>query len=607
MKRIFSLILLVVPCILVLSCKKGGNEEEGGTAQLGVVIKDAKEIYEVPEHQSLTLTLSVAANPVSEEGYTITLSADPSLAAGYNSRKGTSYPVLPSEAYSIPSATLMLPRYSAKSTTCEIKLKGEGCETDKVYVLPVAIDGVQGGTHFQAPDELAAYILFKVGAATAEGAGTKESPYIIKSVESFMLMNSLMKDNDKTYFKMTADIDFSDVEFSESNPWTPVSATEGRTADFDGGGHTLSNFKADAGIFSILEGCVHDLTIDGAVITCGKKNLGGIVAGTAGTSEAAEETIAKNIVIRNSSISNNYTRTGSLFGYLKGGVVENVEAACTVSCADARVGGLIGRVDSGSLTNCSASGNVTGKIYYVGGLVGEMVTATVTNCHASVKVFADTEDPTNYSRCGGLIGEITDGATIENCYATGDVQGTKHYGGGLIGVAGGDNGTVTINRCYATGNVTMATGSNWAHAGGLVGSAGGNTTINISNCYATGKIICERYSSGFFGSIYGDNATVNITNSYTTSDVSGINRLFGIVLGAKDPEKKDGVPTGVAICNCSGFIAWNVSEKPFCYPEDAIPLTGNYYGTEGTVSQHATELGWSTDIWDLSSDYPTLK
>ena len=59
--------------------------------------------------------------------------------------------------------------------------------------------------------------------------------------------------------------------------------------------------------------------------------------------------------------------------------------------------------------------------------------------------------------------------------------------------------------------------------------------------------------------------------------------------------------------SCSGFIAWNVSNWAFCYPADAVPTAGNYYGTEGTVSSQAVTLGWSTDIWDLSGDEPKLK
>ena len=67
MKRIISL-LAVFSCLLTLSCKK---EENGGNnntpAQLGVEVVDAQALYEVAEHQTLTLEVAAVANPTSAE------------------------------------------------------------------------------------------------------------------------------------------------------------------------------------------------------------------------------------------------------------------------------------------------------------------------------------------------------------------------------------------------------------------------------------------------------------------------------------------------------------------------------------------------------------
>ena len=215
----------------------------------------------------------------------------------------------------------------------------------------------------------------------------------------------------------------------------------------------------------------------------------------------------------------------------------------------------------------------------------------------------------NYSRAGGLIGQIEGNATIEKCFATGNVQGEGHMAGGLIGVVGADDITVSISKCYATGSVTLPHGEsgNWAHAGGLLGTIGGKGTgaapiVNIDNCYSTGAITVRRYSGGFVGSIYSKPGKLNVTNSYTTSDISGVvvSDRCGSFIGLADAMDK-----GSAI-TCKGFVAWDTSARGFSY-NDCVPVEGNYWGTEGTVSQQASKFGWDSSVWDLSGNEPKLK
>ena len=232
-----------------------------------------------------------------------------------------------------------------------------------------------------------------------------------------------------------------------------------------------------------------------------------------------------------------------------------------------------------------------------------MNSGTIKNSHATGNVSSTSG---NYTRGGGLVGEIGNTVTIEKCYATGNVTGTGHFGGGLVGVVGAwkddkdvaHGAQLTLSSSYATGNITLPITQNFAHAGGVLGSvstAGGKAVIN--NCYATGAITVRRYSSGFVGSTYPD-TSVEITNGYTTSNLSGINlvELCGTVIGKNDGK-----------ISCTGFVAWKGSDLLFCYPADAVSTAGNYYGNEDTVSAQAKKLGWSEDIWDLSKDLPTLK
>ena len=625
MKKVFSAFFILLPSLFLFSCKEeNGGKTDDKTAVLSVVVKDAQAIYEVAEHQSTNIDVTVTADPTSAEAYTITLGVKPDLVATYNTKNGTDYLMLPAAAYSIPSTTVMLPRYSAKSTTCQLRLIAEGCEQDQIYLLPVVIEAVKGGTNFEAPEEKAAYILFKVLPAEQEGSGTTSDPYVIKDVETFLKIGSLLKDDATVYFKMIADVDLSSLEFTEENPWTPfntasdddaIALAEKRKVVFDGNGHKLSNFHGGGALFGIFAGTVKNLTLDGFAVECLVNNAGGLFAGSAGTSTAGNEVVAKDIIITNSSLTNDYQRTGALFGWLKGGVVENVQVACTVK-GERQVGGVIGRSDSGRMVNCTSSAEVSSTNYYTGGLVGLMENGTLSGCCATGKVDNVLETGT-YSRVGGLVGEMH-GGTVEKCYATGEVGGTGHFGGGLIGVVNPSKADILVSKCYATGKTsyTLASG-NKAGYGALIGRMDGNLTI--TDCYATGAVKAYRWSSGFVGDV--DKGKLTITNSYTTSDISAIgpdsrgNYECGALIGkVRNPDQ--------TTINCTGFIAWRTCDRlfTFSYSEnkgtdetpnwvlyEAIPIGDNFYGNTGTISQKAVALGWSTSVWDLSTDIPTLK
>ena len=319
-----------------------------------------------------------------------------------------------------------------------------------------------------------------------------------------------------------------------------------------------------------------------------------------------------NVSVVNSKIMTQSDRAGGLVGRMRNGIVENCTSDVTIE-AKSRVGGLIGYADSGTIKNCSTSGKVTTVTVYCGGLIRYVGSVTVTDCHSSAEIICVCEG-INYARGGGLIGQIEGSSTIERSYATGNVTGGSvskkgHLAGGLVGVISDDDITVNINECYATGNVSVPNESgNWAHAGGLVGTVNGSAkgttppVVNISNCYATGAISVRRYSGGFVGSIYANPGKLNVTNSYSTSDLSGImvSDRCGVFIGLAD--KMD---AGSAI-TCKGFVAWDVTGRGFSY-KDCVSVDGNYCGTEGTVSQQAKALGWSSDIWDLSGDMPKLK
>ena len=632
MKKIVSLVLILCAGLFVLSCNKPGNDQPGGDtakANLGIVVKDALDIYEVPQNQSVNLELNVVADPTSAEAYTIAVAAKAGLVATYNAKHATNYQMLPADAYTLTGASVVLPRYSAKSSAFQLRLKGAGCEPDQVYVLPIAVDAVQGGTNFEAPDDKAAYILFKMIPTEEEGDGSQAKPFAIKDVETFLKMDAMLQDDATTYFKLKADLDLKDV-FTAEKPWVPVNSAKDDDAQalararkivFDGDNHKISNFKASGPLFGILCGGIKNLTIENAVIDC-ETDDAAILVGIAGAADNANDFFAKNITITGSKVDNSSDivtgkRAGGLTAFMRNGLVEDCSVVCTVETGQ-QGGSLIGRVGAGTVKNCVASGDVAVDSYHGGGLIGFVGQGTVTGCHASGKV---TQTTGGNSRVGGLIGSICGASTVEKSYSTGDVEGNGHWGGGFIGcIYDTVGGTVNVSECYATGTVTMPHGDsgNQAHAGALIGTvtpksdAAEVTVVNISNCYATGAVFTRRYSSGFLGSIYAPKAEVHILNGYTTSDISGIRvqERCGLVFGHGGTNLADGL---VSI-SCKGFVGWNTGGWRFSWGwekdsvfYDAFPVEGNYNGCEGTVSQQAQALGWSTEIWDFSGDLPKLK
>jgi hypothetical protein len=135
----------------------------------------------------------------------------------------------------------------------------------------------------------------------------------------------------------------------------------------------------------------------------------------------------------------------------------------------------------------------------VGGLIGQSGGGSALRiCYSTGNVY--TKGGGEYVTLGGLLG-YGDSMVIENCYSTGNVDGSVGdllYTGGLVGYF--RYGTVT--NSYATGQVQGRMDISWK--GGLIGEAPGST---ITNCYATG-VVLGNYAAGLVGNI-GSGSIVN--------------------------------------------------------------------------------------------------
>ena len=117
---------------------------------------------------------------------------------------------------------------------------------------------------------------------------------------------------------------------------------------------------------------------------------------------------------------------------------------------------------------------------------------------------------------GGLVGY---GSTIDNNYATGNVQGNDYVGG-----LASSNRWSTIQYSYATGNVQ---GNDYV--GGLVGE----NQNNISTSYATGNVKGNEHVGGLVGR--NETRWSSISTAYAIGSVSG-NTYVGGLAGSIDPQ-----------------------------------------------------------------------
>ena len=188
----------------------------------------------------------------------------------------------------------------------------------------------------------------------------------------------------------------------------------------------------------------------------------------------------------------------------------------TVSATGNQVGGLAGTTSGGVVANSFALGDVTGHDM-VGGLVGNAISKYYGN-YATGKV-------TGWSEVGGLLGSFAGGNPgdydLANSYATGDVIGSGHSVGGLIGW-----NSLKVSNAYATGNVI---GRNYV--GGLVGQHSarqGNSYLTIESAYATGAV---QANISDVGALVGK-SDATITVSFFNQDKNPL--LAGVGSGSSD-------------------------------------------------------------------------
>lgn len=374
----------------------------------------------------------------------------------------------------------------------------------------------------------------------ASGKGTAEKPWVIATPEQIRYMNDDLVAGEKRYFKLGADIDMKGLE------WTPLNAASpyDKEIDFDGDGHTISNFSCSAAsypsFFGVLYGKCHNVKFIDATITASTKGCG-ILGGYGGT--AGKPCEVDKVHVQGTVTSTAGNCVGGMFGTGREATIKNSSADVVITCIGQQNGGIIG-VDAGTgvtISNCCTSGSITSTASVVGGICGDLICAN---------------------------------SIITNCFSTMTVK-TQYYFGGIVGRANGAAKGTKANNGSSTMRQTIANCIAW------------NNELT-SNCADSD----EHYSNG---AIIGSTAQKNtLNNCWRKADL-----VFNDCTG-NAAKGNDYVPVDQENADADNPLVWGSGTYSCGYH-------GKAAGSAETLSQVAQRIGWSTDIWDFSGDAPKLK
>ena len=470
------------------------------------------------------------------------------------------------------------------------------------------------------------------------GNGTPSDPFIITTEAQLRTVYIIPS----AHYKLGANIDltpgFTRIGGSSSWPFT---------GSFDGNGYKISGLQTS--LFGYTFGFSN----------CIIKNLGVEIASTGSNSSGlvySSQGNIENCYVTGGDINSTGSFLGGLVGLQEWGVISNCYATVNVS-GTSYIGGLVGWQERGSIENSYATGNVNSNSSYsiAGGLVG-YAQGPISNSYA-------TGDVSGGSRVGGLAGyQTNDGrrnSNITNCYATGNVNSSGYYVGGLVGHAqcfisnsyakgdvSGDSrvgGLVglqergSIENSYAASNVN----SSGNYVGGLVGHAqcpisnnyakgdvSGGSSVgglvgwqergSIENSYATGNVNSSgNYVGGLVGDQYGSSSNIDITNCYATGNVSGAYYVGGLI-GDSSGVVSNNYSTGNVSGNNAGgvvgrqYISNSVITNSYRYQlatvNGAIRTENTPNGVHGgvkTALELMTKATYTGNFWLFNDSAPT--
>ena len=365
------------------------------------------------------------------------------------------------------------------------------------------------------------------------GSGTEEDPWQIETHQHLKALADFVNegyDYGNTtagkYYLLINNLDLSSYQAGEGwqtigyrNSYLDYSSFKG---NFNGNNKTISNLKINRN-----KDCIG---LFGRIVGATIENLGLI-----------------DVYIENQNSFN-----GSLVGYMEGSIVKNCYSE-----------------------NCYVDGNVHGS---TGGLIGgAFYNCLIQNCYANGEVFAA-------SSVGGLIGYLEgDDAIVENCYSEGTVSATECCAGGFMGYS---EGFSIVKNCYSTANVNAGDGVAGGFIGGpnyltmencyasgnvqgdeiIGGFVGYNQSSIIKNCVAANASVVSNLGLNV-NRMMGYSNGGTITNNYALETML----VNGSTVSSSDLTSLHGADVTIAQLQSRAFFetasnwdgdAWSIEDEP---------------------------------------------
>ncbi|MCL2110993.1 MAG: YDG domain-containing protein, partial [Clostridiales bacterium] len=435
---------------------------------------------------------------------------------------------------------------------------------------------------------------------------TNAPSYIIRTPEELAGLAMLVNDGvfgftGRTIF-LGADINLSiygsGAAWNDGKGWIPIGTAANPfsgtfAGSLSGNEYTITNLfiNADTGAYNglfghIADGRVQNLKVEGANITHNVTGTtyAGIIAGlVTGPTAAITGSSASGVI----TFGNNANaRVGGIVGQLQGGAaITNTSSAATVGGANLNngggiagfvtgsgtvisgsdssgaisgvtgIGGIAGRVEAGALIeNCNPTGSVTGTgagaANTVGGIVG-----IITGSGSAVRGSFTKIPVTGINNVGGVAGRIEAGASVEDSYSMGAVNGTGSSIGGVAGLVTGAGSSVkhTWSASSVQGNTFV---------GGIVGqvAAGGSVTDNV----ALNERVFIASGATSIGRVSGNGTGLANNGAFADMDINTV-----VVPGAALP---DGLSrTAASLRNGTAFPEHFRTNAPWAYMPDYLP------------------------------------
>ncbi len=448
------------------------------------------------------------------------------------------------------------------------------------------------------------YALFAAPKMLANGDGSKDNPWQIKTVDDWKTVSKYSTDYSES-FDGEYIILMNDLNCDYDTTCLPL-VNDGATrfqGHFEGNGKTIDYFsfsKSDSktginkGLFGLIgeNGVVENLTLGSNSLVEGYQYVGGFAGLSAGTlRNCKNEAIVRTL------------KMGSAGGFA--GTANsrarfiNCKNSGEITSANGQCGGIAGATeDDVVIESCTNDGEITAK-YSAGGIVG----SSKADCYRSTN---NGEVKTTSEGAGGIVGyQDGNGKTVAHCLNVGGVTSGTYQAGGIIGKLAKAS---AVKHSENQGSVLSGTYG----AGGIVGITGSTPGLTVDSCVNHGNVTAKTYQAGgIIGSttLAADTLHQRISHNVNYGPVTSTKQSAGGIVGDNKNYNDLVANTNhgfvIADYQAGGIAGNNVGIIEGCINTGTIEARYNVGGMAGAGTGAISESANFGDIASLGSTAST--